>query len=201
MIKNMIFDMGNVLLSFSPHKYVDALPLNDKDKRIIYNEVYSSWKNSYLDRGDFTEEAYVEACVNTIGEKFRTHIEELVYNWSKDVVAVPGMKELIKELKDKGYKIYLLSNAGYRQHEYWEKIPGHEYFDGTLISCDVKTLKPEPKMYEALFKKFKLTPSECLFIDDLPINIYGAMEAGMEGIVFNDETEELRAELIKRKIL
>ena len=58
------------------------------------------------------------------------------------MVKPTGMKTDGDELKKAGYGVYLLSNASYRQHEYWPRVPGSQYFDGTLISADVKLVKP-----------------------------------------------------------
>ena len=202
MIKNMVFDMGNVLLHFSPSHYVKNLGLeNAEDEKKVFNATYLTWKCAYLDKGDFTEESFVDAVCEDIGEKYRPYIEKLIFHWADDVKPVDGMADLIKELKDKGYKIYLLSNAGFRQHEYWERIPGHEYFDGTIVSCDVKAVKPERRIYEKLYETFNLKPEECFFIDDLIINIYGAKETGMDGFVFRNDIDDLRNELKKRNIL
>ena len=76
--------------------------------------------------------------------------------------------DVVRELKARGYTLYLLSNAARRQHTYWHDIPGSECFSGTLISADVHLLKPEAAIYQALFDKFDLTAASCLFIDDFP---------------------------------
>lgn len=202
MYKNIIFDMGNVLLSFKPRQYVEELGLDsEEEKKLVYNEVYHTYKCPYLDRGDFTEETFVEAVNKNLPKKYHKMVEKLIFHWADKVTPVKGMADFIKEVKEKGYKIYLLSNAGYRQHEYWFNIPGHEYFDGTVVSCDVKAIKPERKIYEVLYEKFNLNPKECFFIDDLAINIYGGMETGMDGVVFNGDVDELRKEFAKRGIL
>ena len=202
MIKNIIFDMGNVLLDFEPMRYVKNLGLGSEDEeKKVFNATYLTYKCPYLDRGDYTEEEFVSAICLDIGEKYRPYIEKLIFNWADDVKAVSGMAELVHELKDRGYKIYLLSNAGYRQHEYWLRIPGHEYFDGTIVSCDVKAIKPERKIYEVLYKTFNLKPEECFFIDDLPINIYGARETGMDGFVFTGDAKILRKVMEEKGIL
>ena len=92
----------------------------------------------------------------------------------------------MEELKNLGYGLYLLSNASYRQHDYWPLIPCSKFFDGTLISADVKLVKPQPEIYRLLFKKFSLKPEECFFVDDSPANVEGAHYCGMTGAVFND---------------
>ena len=103
--------------------------------------------------------------------------------------------QLVRDLKKAGYGVYLLSNASCRQHEYWPRVPGSQYFDGTLISADVKQIKPCAEIYDTLYKTFRLVPRECLFIDDSAQNIEGAERTGMPGIVFHGDAEELRREM------
>lgn len=74
-------------------------------------------------------------------------------------------------------------------------MPGNEYFDGTLISADVKLVKPEAEVYRLLYKTFSLVPEECVFIDDSTQNIEGAERTGMAGIVFHGDAQELRERL------
>lgn len=105
------------------------------------------------------------------------------------------MEQLVSDLKKAGYGVYLLSNASYRQHEYWPRVPGSQYFDGTLISADVKVVKPCAEIYDLLYETFHLVPQECLFIDDSAQNIEGAERTGMPGIVFHGDAEELRREM------
>ena len=105
------------------------------------------------------------------------------------------MCELVAELKANGYGIYLLSNASLRQHEYWPRIPASRYFDGTLVSADVKLVKPQPEIYLLLCQKFRLRPEECFFIDDSNYNIEGALNSGMSGAIFHGDMSQIRARL------
>lgn len=202
MYKNIIFDMGNVLIDFSPMQYVGKLNLGDKaEEEKIFKAAYLNFKSIYMDYGRMTEDEFVDYVVNGIGEKYRDKVRELIVNWHQYLTPIKGMEELVKELKDKGYKIYLLSNAGFNQHDYWEKIPASKYFDGKVVSCDVGEVKPFREIYEALYKKFNIKPEESFFIDDLIINIFGANRTGMDGYVFTGDVNDLRAELKSRGIL
>ena len=99
----------------------------------------------------------------------------------------------VKELKSKGYGIYLLSNASSDFHERRKDIPALSLFDGVLISADYKLLKPEKEIYLELYKKFSLKPEECYFIDDMQKNIDGAKDTGMDGhCYFHGDVEILR---------
>ena len=153
-----------------------------------------------LDRGTITEEeVYAHACARLPAE-LHAAAEYIIYHWNEPIVPITGTADVVRELKARGYTLYLLSNAARRQHTYWHDIPGSECFSGTLISADVHLLKPEVAIYQALFDKFDLTAASCLFVDDFPPNIEAAENAGMQGIVFHD-AGQLREELKARGIL
>ena len=69
------------------------------------------------------------------------------------------------------------------------------YFDGTLISADVKLIKPQPEFYRLLFETFSLRPEECFFIDDNNYNIEAALNSGMRFAIFHGDFREVRAKL------
>lgn len=195
MIKNVIFDMGNVLLSFDRDRFLDAIGAQGEDRRILLNNVYLSVEWARMDRGSMTEaEAAASMCTH-VPERLHESVHSLVDTWDRPIIPVPGMAQLVRELKEAGYSVYLLSNASYRQHEYWPRVPGSEYFDGTLISADVKLVKPEREIYELMCRTFDLKADECVFIDDATINIEGAERVGIHGIVFHGDTEETREKL------
>ena len=108
---------------------------------------------------------------------------------------VPGMEELIQELKDLGYKMYMLSNANGSLNSYACRIPGTQHFDGRLVSADWGMLKPEREIFDKLAELYQLDLTECVFIDDSSVTIEGAIRAGLQGIVFHDDVTELRQEL------
>ena len=105
------------------------------------------------------------------------------------------MLELLQALKAKGYRLYLLSNAATRQPIYWARAEASKLMDGTLISAEVKLLKPDPQIYRTFLRKFALRPEECVFIDDTPINVEGALYENMAGIVFNMDVAALAESL------
>ena len=106
-----------------------------------------------------------------------------------------GTADVARALKARGYTLYLLSNASRRQHDYWPRVEASRYFDGTLISADVKLVKPQPEIYRLLLEKFGLKGEECFFVDDLPSNVEGAFYAGIPGAVFHNDITRLRKDL------
>ena len=195
MIRNIVFDMGQVLLRFLPDLFIERLGVEGEDKKLLKREVFQSLEWARMDRGSLTDAEAAEIICRRMPERLHEAVHALVDRWDRPILAVEGTEELIAELKEKGYGIYLLSNASYRQHDYWPKLPASRYFDGTLVSADVKLVKPQPEIYRLLCETFSLVPDECVFIDDAINNAEGAFLCGMHPIVFHDDVDELRARL------
>ena len=119
----------------------------------------------------------------------------LLWEWCKPIVLMEGMEDLIHRLKAAGYGIYLLSNASMNQPTYWNQLDLSRYFDGTMVSAFEHTVKPSLDIYRKFTDRFGLKPEECVFIDDLPINIAGAVENGWQGIVFHGDAAQTEAKL------
>ena len=196
MIKNIIFDMGGVLLRFDADLFIGRLGITGGDADLLRREVFRSADWVRMDRGTLTDEEGVERICRRLPEHLHKAAAELVCRWEHpEIIPMEGMAALIGELKAKGYGIYLLSNAFTRQHEYWPRVPGSEHFDGTLISADVKMIKPERRIYELMLETFSLKAEECVFIDDLPTNIEMGENCGIRGVVFHGDAGILRSDL------
>lgn len=200
MIKNIVFDMGNVLIRFEPDLFLNRYDLSSEEKALLNKEIYRSAEWVMLDRGTLNESEMEKIIFPRIPSHLHDIARDLIENWDDPLLPVDGTVELLKRLKTSGYRLYLLSNATARQHVYWKKAEASSLFDGTLISSDIKILKPQPEIYQAFFKKFQLAPSECIFIDDTPLNIEAGIREGMVGIVFNRDMEELKLKLSQHDI-
>ena len=163
---------------------------------MLLREVFYGFEWAAMDHGLMTQpEGYARIC-RRLPERLHTAASCCVFDWWKPPLdPVNGMADLVRELKALEYGIYLLSNATSPLHEYFHRIPGSECFDGKLVSADVKLLKPQHEIYEALFDTFSLRPEECFFIDDSPLNLDGAYAVGLPGTVFFNNMSRLRAEL------
>ncbi len=197
MIRTIIFDMGGVLIQFDRAYFIQRLGVSAQDEPILLNEVFRSLEWARLDRGSMSQQDAITGMCERLPQRLHQAAEDLVTKWDQPIIPMPGMYELAEELKNGGYGVYLLSNATLRQREYWPRIAASRFFDGTLISADVKLVKPQPEIYSLLCEKFGLTASECFMIDDVPQNIEGAFEAGMSGFVFNEDVTALRSALKK----
>ena len=195
MIRNILFDMGNVLLRFDRAVFLNRLNVTEEDKRLLLKEVFLSDEWVQMDAGILCEETAEPIMCGRLPRHLHEAVHQLASCWDQPIIPMEGMQDLVRELKEAGYGIYLLSNASVRQHAYWPRVPGSELFDGTLISADEKVMKPDPEIYRLCMERFGLIPEECIFIDDVQANIDGAAACGIAGVVFHGETSALRSSL------
>ncbi len=137
----------------------------------------------------------VAAVCARLPERLHQAVRDILDNWHQDIPPLDGVYDLVKELKGKGYRIYLLSNTCTRFHEFRKNIPALEFFDGEFVSCDFHFVKPEPGIYLRFLEYFHLRPEECVFIDDDPRNIEGAVRCGMGGVIYHGDPAHLRLRL------
>ena len=195
MIRNILFDMGQVLIRFDRQLFLDRLDICEEEKQLLLREVFLSVEWVQMDRGTKNETTALESMCRRLPEHLHPAAEALVCHWDEPMLPGDGMYELVEELKGKGYGIYLLSNASSRQHAYWPRIPASRFFDGKLISADHQVIKPQPEIYDLCLEKFGLKAEECFFIDDVPANIEGALCRGIAGAVFHNDVKLLRKAL------
>lgn len=200
MIKNIVFDMGKVLLDYDPIKVCWQYTDKPEDVKLIDKALFSSPEWILMDKGVVTEEEAMETVRGRLpDERLKNIVDQCMAHWHEyNISPMPGMGDLVRELKENGYHIYLCSNASLRLRVYQNRIPGMEYFDGVLVSAEERMLKPDPAIYERLFEKFSILPEESFFIDDLIANIEGAKACGMDGYCFWDQdVAKLREALCK----
>lgn len=196
MIRNVIFDMGAVLLDYDPAVFIRHFGIEGEDMRLLQEKLYASWEWAMMDWGYMTEEETIERITPCLPERLQSAVPPLVKQWDRICPMVEGMLPLLAELKEKGYHLYLLSNAGPRHKEYWPQLPTAPYFEGKVISAEEHLVKPQPEIYRVLLERYALRPEECVFIDDVPLNVAGAARCGIPGIVFRGAVplrRELRA--------
>ncbi len=175
MIKNVVFDMGGVLIRFDAEHYTARFVPDPADYELMRRELFRSIEWVWMDRGTITDDEVVAAVCARLPERLHQAVRDILDNWHQDIPPLDGVYDLVKELKGKGYRIYLLSNTCTRFHEFRKNIPALEFFDGEFVSCDFHFVKPEPGIYLRFLEYFHLRPEECVFIDDDPRNIEGAV--------------------------
>ena len=174
------------------HDLNDTTGQDPADRKTVREELFSSVEWAMMDMGLETEDSFEPKVLARIPDRLREPVRELLRNWAFPREMIPGMENLVRELKKADYGIYLLSNASVGQPAYWNQLPISRLFDGTLVSAFVKTVKPCPAIYRLFTEEFGLKEEECLFVDDAPINVAGAIACGWQGLVFHGDADRLR---------
>ncbi len=189
MIRNIVFDMGMVLLDYDPYlpcirHCKDAQKAQQVSKAIFG---VPDWA-AKIDGGVLSEAEYLaEAQARLETDELRQLAADVMSDWWLDAVYPKSqMDKLIKRLLEEGYRLYILTNCGHRFHDFSYKIPYFDQFSGVLVSAEERLLKPHAEIYERLCEKFGLKAEECLFVDDLQQNADGAKAVGMDGYCYAD---------------
>ena len=203
MIKNIVFDMGNVLTEYEPDLVCAHFIKNDAMKRRINQTVFISPEWVLLDMGVISEEAALKRILYRLDSEEERDLAALCFEqWHLyNMHPKAGMDKVVRELKERGFGLYVCSNASLRLPACSGRvIPEAQLFDGMLFSAQVKCMKPQKEMYGHLFSMFRLKPEECFFVDDWDLNIEGAAACGMRGYCFEDgNVEKLRQVLAELK--
>jgi epoxide hydrolase-like predicted phosphatase len=196
MIKNIVFDLGNVLISFKPADYFVKNNYSTNIINKILTDIFGSEEWLKLDNGDIsTPEA-----INSIALKSSLKKEEIthIFNLRTELMfPLDQNVRILPDLKKRGFKLYFLSNFPL---DIFEEINTGYYFfshfDGGIISSEVKFSKPDIRIYEILVEKYSLIPQECIYIDDIEINVKGAESLGMIGL-FTSGSQDISSEVEK----
>ena len=197
MIRNVLFDMGGVLLHFDPKVFIARLGLADPaDGQLLEREIFRSVEWVQLDRGEISDEEALSRMLARIPERLHAEAVTLFENWDEPRLAVEENCALVRDLNAAGYGVYLLTNASLQHHKYWPKLPVSQVFgDRVFLSAEHHVIKPDPAFFEQALAMFGLKAGECVFIDDVPLNVEAAVRCGIRGIVYHDDPGLLRSQL------
>ncbi len=189
MIKNIIFDLGNVVFSGNSASVLKKLKIRNENIEEIKEKFFKDYSN--LDLGKETlEQHFYKSNLSTQSDQ---NVKSFLINYYKYRDMNTKIIELIHKLKNNKYGIYVLSNNNKEASEYIKKLPELSSVDGWVISCDIHAVKPNKEIYKALFDKFELNPEECFFIDDKERNIEAGKQFGMDGHVLNYDKYDIKA--------
>ncbi len=194
MIRNLIFDFGNVLVAYDFMAFLDRHFGDDKEREKRFAEKYIS--PGFLDICDREAIPFAEMIERQkrLDPEMADGLQYFCEHFAEIVTGeMPGMRDLLMTLKDKGYRLYGLTNwssSVYKVIERYKDLFG--LLDGCVISSEEKLIKPERAIFMCLCEKYGLRPDECLFADDKPVNVKGAEDAGMKGVVFTDTDHYIR---------
>lgn len=194
MKKNIVFDMGNVLVSYQPKQLIAQYTTHSQDQQLLFAEIIHSVDWLKFDRGSIEK----EELIHNVSQRIPIHLKktalELLNDWYKGIQPIHEMESVLQTLK-KQYHLFILSNASSDFHKFSHKIPCFNQFNGVFLSSDWHMLKPEKEIYQTFYSHFQLIPSECFFIDDMPANIEQALNTGMQGFIFRNNFDQLKETL------
>ena len=186
MIKNIIFDIGRVLVTFDPIQYVNSLGFDEETARAVVSAIFHDPLWIETDRGVIPVEEFEEAFVANAPD-YEPQIREAYRKMDGMIQLMPYTMSWMKGLKERGYRLYVLSNYGeYLFLKSKDRLDFMPYMDGAVISYQIQMIKPDQEIYEYILNKYGLLPEESVFIDDRPENVEGAKLIGMNGILFEN---------------
>lgn len=185
MIRNIVFDLGGVLVDFHPLEGMRKLGFSEEAVKAFQENIFSRlWEE--CDRNPLGGREIRELFKSRV-PGYEREVDLLWDNISVVTAVYDYSCEWIRSLKARGFHLYVLSNFGQQAFETNSKLYTFlEDMDGRVVSYELGKIKPEPEIYRNLFEKYGLEPSESVFIDDRAVNIEGAKKCGMEGILFEN---------------
>lgn len=186
---NVVFDVGNVLVRWSPREIMRRALVQEADTDAWADRFFGHELWRRLNRGHFSE---AEAKQHYLRELALTPAQlDAVFHHVKDTQdEVPGTFALMQRLSAAGYPLYALTDNVHeivaylkQRYEFWR------YFEGAVVSAEVGCLKPEPEIFRTLLDTHALRAEGTVFIDDVPRNVAGARAMGMHAIAFEDAAQ------------
>lgn len=194
MLKNIVFDLGNVLVKFDSNELIYSF-FNERQEEVKSFYFDSLW-NEY-DQGLYSVEEMIEKGVKQFPE-LELSIKKLMYHWTEFVIPLKDNVAYIKDLKQLGFNVYILSNIPEDDTKYLRSLGVFDNIDGGIFSYEYKKIKPDPEIFHILLEKYNLKALECLFLDDRKDNVVAASNLGFETIEVKDSSKVI--DLIKEKI-
>ena len=195
-MKNVVFDLGGVVFHRDAKKVrrelIDFFAFIFASKMPLFWEEY--------DRGALTfdevldELSRAKGCERAVAESY---LREALDRQE----TIPQTAALIRDLKRAGYRLYVLSNMSREFIDFLRRMPVYAHFDGEVVSCEERVVKPERRIYEILLDRYGLAPEATLFIDDRRANVEAAAELGVGGFVFDHHDPGLSCRRLRSMLL
>lgn len=204
-IKNIIFDLGGVIIDLERRKAVDALDrLGLKDASALLGEYEQKGPFLLLEKGEISSSEVFDILLphcnpGTTCTQIRDAFEEFLED-----IPLERLKMLDK-LRDKGYKLYVLSNTNPIMFNHWidnafrsDGKAMKDYFDGIVTSFQERTCKPDPRIFKNLISRYNLLPEETIMLDDSEANVESAKSVGLNAERIDKEGEHSFTQVCNR---
>jgi putative hydrolase of the HAD superfamily len=197
MIRNIVFDLGNVLISFRPSEYLEKEGYPAELRQQIISDIFRSSEWLLLDNGNID----LEEAIRMISSRSALKHEEIALIFKQRTEIMFPLEQnvrMLPELNKRGFKLFYLSNF---PSDIFEEIKNKNdffsFFTGGIISAEVRHSKPDPEIFKIFLEKYRLHPSETFYIDDLETNVKTAESLGMTGF-FTGGSENISEEILSK---
>ncbi|MEZ8287082.1 HAD family hydrolase [Vibrio splendidus] len=188
-IKNVVFDVGNVIVRWSPLEiahltFGSLVDLEGRARLIFQSAIWSDLNKGFLTENEAKLRYQQELDLSPL------ECDRLFYYVNQTQILQYGSVDRIERVKRSGYGAYAFTDNVAEIVEYLKAT--YEFwplFDGSVVSAELGVLKPQPEIYQALLSNNGLEASETVFIDDMPYNVEGAKIVGMAGVQFIDAVQ------------
>ncbi|WP_270204606.1 HAD family hydrolase [Streptococcus anginosus] len=202
MIKNLVFDFGNVLIEWNPAKILAAF-VKEEDRKRVEAAIFDSGLWAQTDTGQLTLKSAIQVAQTLLDSSYSATVEAIFTHWYETVDVYHQLQEKIFEWAQLGYGIYILSTTSeiFYAVENAGLLPMTKVLTGKILSYEVGFAKPDKSIYQKLLAQYALQANQCVFIDDLQINLDVAKSLGFETILATSEQQNIIAieELLKKK--
>ena len=201
MIKNVVFDFGQVLVHFEPEYMVSRYIDNEEDIKLVSSVLFDRLYWDKLDEGTISDEDVVKFSKERLPERLHEAVEKAYYNWIYNIPEFEGMREIVEKLKQNGTPLFLLSNICTYFAAHKDEIPILTYFDKCIFSAVCGRTKPSKEMFEYLLSSCGIKAEETLFVDDSKKNTDGAQVVGINAYQFDGDVKKLEEYLVSINLL
>lgn len=197
--KHVIFDFGQVLVRFVPTQLTAVYVIDPADRAVVEQAVFAREYWDKLDAGAITDDEVKRLFCAQLPEHLHTVACRVFDGWIENLPLIDGVVAQVKALKARGVRLFLLSNISCRFAAEWRNIPSlkelFSLFEGLVFSGPLGLVKPHPPIFAHLLNTYGLNAADCLFVDDNPDNIAGAIAVGIDGYLFDGDADALAQKL------
>ncbi|MGE3320001.1 MAG: HAD family hydrolase [Candidatus Berkiella sp.] len=188
-IKNIVFDVGNVLVRWDPQHIINHVFPNDENAPLLVQNIFRHQTWYDLNLGTINEAQAIDRYHQQLGIS-QAQLQILLQVVKESLVPVPGSIELLERLSTKPFHLYALTDNTIEIMAYLKnKYTFWPLFKGIVVSAEIGLLKPSREIYHYLLEHHQLKANETVFIDDHPPNVEGAKAVGITAIQFSNSKQ------------
>lgn len=187
-IKNVVFDLGGVVVDWNPERLMQEYPGDPEMPVALFKNGFFRQCWPEYDRG-MVDQVQIVRQMSAFAERHYAECWDFVEFVKHSLRDIPETVQLIRELAERGYRLFCLSNMSSEFYDYLREREVFRYFEGQIISAREKIIKPEEAIYRLLLERYDLQPEETLFIDDLEKNVEAAHCLGIQTVHFADKAK------------